>query len=113
MDCIFCRIVAREIPCDSVYETEDILAFNDITPKAPVHIILIPKRHIQTVIDFKPEDDAVVLSLMKAIKHIAHVKNLPQNGFRVVTNAGQDGGQTVHHVHFHILAGRSLSWPPG
>lgn len=112
MDCIFCRIAAREIPCDLVYETENILAFKDIAPKAPVHILLIPKRHINSVIDFKPEDEAVVAALMQAIKPIATAQKL-ENGFRVVTNVGEDGGQTVQHVHFHILGGRSLSWPPG
>lgn len=104
-DCIFCKIINKEIPGSIVYENEKVLAFNDINPQAPVHIIVIPKKHVTTIMEADREMSADIIS---AIQEIAKQQNIDKTGFRVITNCGKDAGQTVNHLHFHILAGKQL-----
>jgi histidine triad (HIT) family protein len=109
---VFSKIIRREIPADIVYEDELVLAFKDIAPQAPVHIVLIPKKPIPKLADATPEDHALMGHLLLKVKQIADEAGL-DNGFRVVINNGEDGGQTVYHLHIHILGGRPMQWPPG
>ncbi|MFN6482087.1 MULTISPECIES: histidine triad nucleotide-binding protein [unclassified Nostoc] len=109
---IFSKIISREIPADIVYEDNLTLAFKDIHPQAPVHILVIPKKPITTLADAESEDHALLGHLLLTTKRVAEVAGL-KNGYRVVINTGDDGGQTVHHLHLHILGGRQLDWPPG
>jgi histidine triad (HIT) family protein len=111
-DCLFCRIVAEEIPSTQVLSTDRVLAFRDIAPQAPVHIVVIPKAHSSDIAQLGAQDPALAGELIAAISTLAAQEGLEQ-GFRVVFNTGSDGGQTVGHVHAHVLAGRSLTWPPG
>lgn len=108
MDCLFCKIVAGEIPSHKVYEDEEILAFRDIAPMAPVHILVIPKAHIGSVDEVTAENCSVVAHIFQVIPQIAKAENL-EKGYRVVSNCGEHAGQSVHHLHFHILGGRQLS----
>ena len=108
MDCLFCKIIAREIPSTKVYEDEAVYAFRDINPQAPTHILVIPKAHLSSVNDITPENSGVVAHIFQVIPQIAAAEGLT-NGYRVVSNCGSDAGQTVHHLHFHILGGRELS----
>lgn len=112
-DCIFCKIINNEIPCNKVYEDEKVLAFHDINPAAPVHVLVVPKKHIQSVLELEGSDAAVNLDLFKAINIIAKKLEIDKDGFRVVANTGANGLQSVPHLHYHILGGRSLQWPPG
>ena len=112
MDCLFCKITAGEIPCKKVYEDDQVLAFYDVDPQAPVHFLVIPKAHIASPADITPENSAVVARIFAVIARLARELGL-EKGYRVVTNCGADGGQSVPHLHFHVLAGRSLAWPPG
>jgi histidine triad (HIT) family protein len=111
-DTIFGKIIRREIPANIVYEDDLCLAFRDVAPQAPVHILLIPKKPIVNLSTIEPEDQALLGHLMVTASKIAAQEGL-EKGYRVVTNIGEDGGQTVYHLHFHILGGRPLSWPPG
>ena len=111
-DCLFCKIVKGEIPSTKIYENEWVYAFLDIDPQAPFHAIVIPKEHIKSAAEISGENSFLVAKVFEAIAEIAKQENL-QNGFRVVNNCGEDGGQTVGHIHFHLLARRNLSWPPG
>lgn len=113
MDCLFCKIINKEIPSDIVYEDEDVLAFNDIDPKAPVHVLVIPKKHIASLNELTEADSALVMKIMLVIQKIAQDKNIAQSGYRVVNNCGEQGGQTVGHLHFHLLGGREMLWPAG
>ncbi len=108
MDCIFCKIIKGEIPSEKVYETENLVAFKDISPMAPVHILIIPKTHIGGADELNEDNAAVVSEIMLAARHIAEAFNL-DNGWRVVTNVKEDGGQTVRHLHFHLLGGKKLN----
>ncbi len=113
-DCIFCKIAQKEIPSTAVYEDDDVIAFRDIEPQAPVHILVIPKRHIGSIMDFGPGDKALAAHiLVDVVPRVAKEQGLAEKGFRVVTNIGDEGGQTVKHLHVHILGGRSMQWPPG
>jgi histidine triad (HIT) family protein len=107
-NCIFCRIVAGEIPCRKVFEDEQVLAFEDIQPMAPVHIIIIPKRHIATLMDADTEGMGDVAAMMSAARQIARAKEVDEKGFRVVINCNAEGGQVVFHLHMHLLGGRQL-----
>lgn len=109
MTCIFCKIVNREIPAKIVLETEDILAFEDINPQAPVHVVVIPKRHVEMVQDLGEDCSKI----MVAVSSVANIKGVDVSGFRTVVNSGRDAGQAVPHIHFHVLGGRGLHWPPG
>lgn len=111
-DTIFGKIIRREIPADIVYEDDMCLAFRDVAPQAPVHILLVPKQSIANIAEAAPEDHQVLGHLMLKAKQIAEQEGL-SNGYRIVTNVGKDGGQTVYHLHLHILGGRRMSWPPG
>ena len=108
MNCLFCKIVAGEIPSTKVYEDETVLAFRDIAPQAPTHILVIPKAHIGSVAEITADNSGVVTHIFEVIAQIAKAEGL-ENGYRVVSNCGADGGQTVHHLHFHILGGRKLA----
>lgn len=111
-DCLFCRIVRREIPADIVWESDDVLAFRDIAPKAPTHVLVIPKQCIRSLGDASDTDGAVLGAVMLAARDVARQEGVG-DGFRVVLNTGADGGQTVFHLHAHVLGGRALTWPPG
>jgi histidine triad (HIT) family protein len=112
LDTIFGKIIRREIPADVVYEDDLALAFRDIQPQAPTHILVIPKKAIPKLADAQPEDQALLGHLLLTAKNVAAQQGLG-NGYRVVINTGEDGGQTVYHLHLHILGGRALAWPPG
>jgi histidine triad (HIT) family protein len=112
MSCLFCRIVEGEIPSTPTFEDELVYAFADINPKAPVHILIIPREHISSMIDTDPSKRAILGHLLWAAAEIARSKGLT-NGYRVVVNTGEDGGQTVDHLHLHLLGGRQMTWPPG
>jgi histidine triad (HIT) family protein len=112
-DTLFARIIRREIPADVVYEDEDILAFRDIHPQAPVHVLFIPKKPLASLDDLTPSDDLLAGRLLRAAAEYARREGLAEDGYRVVINCRGDGGQTVYHLHLHLLAGRRLAWPPG
>jgi histidine triad (HIT) family protein len=112
-DCLFCRIIAREIPATIVYEDDRVLAFNDINPQAPTHVLVIPKRHIATLNELTPQDDQIVGEIVRRAAAIAEERGLAAGGFRTVFNTNRDAGQTVFHIHLHLLGGRPLTWPPG
>ncbi len=111
-DCLFCKIAAGEIPADIVLETDDILAFRDIDPQAPTHVLVIPRQHFDNVSDLTRDDKDLAARVLSATAEVAQLETL-ERGYRVVTNVGSDGGQSVRHVHFHVLGGRGLTWPPG
>jgi histidine triad (HIT) family protein len=112
MDCLFCKIVAGEIPSKKAYEDSDVLAFYDLSPQAPVHILLIPKVHIGGADELTAENSAVVAKIFEAAAKLAVELGL-DSGYRIVTNIGEHGGQSVRHLHFHLLGGRQMAWPPG
>lgn len=112
-DCMFCRIVDGEIPAEIIYQSESAIAFRDINPQAPTHVLIIPRRHISTMNDLNSEDKELVGSLFLAAKEIAQQEGLADDGYRVVMNCGEEAGQSVFHIHLHLLAGRVLNWPPG
>jgi len=112
-DCIFCKIINGEISTERVYEDENVVAFNDINPQSPVHILVIPKVHISSLNDIDENNSRIIGQIHLAIKKIGIEKNLDHKGYRVVNNCGKDGGQTVDHLHYHILGGREMKWPPG
>lgn len=112
MDCLFCKIACGEIPSNKVYEDEKVYAFYDIDPQAPIHFLVIPKEHIQSADCIDENNSFIVAHVFEVIAKIAKELNL-ENGYRIVTNVGEDGGQSVKHLHFHVLAKRSLAWPPG
>jgi histidine triad (HIT) family protein len=113
MDCIFCKIANGDIPAAKVYEDEKVIAFNDISPVAPIHILIIPKVHISSAMDLDKSNTDLVGHIFFAAQKIAEEMNIAQSGFRIVNNCGKDGGQTVDHIHFHLIGGRGMKWPPG
>jgi histidine triad (HIT) family protein len=112
MNCIFCKIAAGIIPCNKVYEDEHVLAFYDLDPQAPVHVLIIPKTHITSAAEITPENSSIVARIFEAAAIIADKLAL-KDGFRIVSNSGPAGGQSVPHLHFHLLGGRDMTWPPG
>jgi histidine triad (HIT) family protein len=112
-DCLFCRIIAREIPGKIVHEDDTLVAFADINPQAPLHVLIVPRRHIATINDLQPEDDALVGSMFRAAASLATQHGHAERGYRTVFNCNREAGQTVFHIHLHLLAGRALGWPPG
>ena len=112
-ECIFCKIVAGEIPANKVYDDEQVLAFNDINPQAPTHVLVIPKRHIESLATVIAEDSQLLGHLVTTASGLARDLGLAERGYRVVFNVGQDGGMAVYHLHAHILGGRRMAWPPG
>ena len=111
--CLFCKIIKKKIPATLAYEDNDVLAFHDINPQAPKHILVIPKKHIESLNTLAPEDSAVVAKIYQVIPQIARKEGIAESGYRVVVNTNRDAGQAVPHLHFHILGGRSMNWPPG
>lgn len=111
-DCVFCKIVDKEIPSNVVYEDDRILCFHDLDPQAPVHVLIIPKKHIASLDDVQAEDQELLGYILTKVKEIAAELRL-ENGYRLVNNCGEDGFQTVKHLHFHLLGKRKLTWPPG
>jgi len=112
MDCLFCKIVNGDIPTNKIYEDDKVLAFYDVAPQAPVHFLVIPKEHIACADDVNEANSEIISYIFVKIAQIAKDLGL-NNGYRIVNNCKEDGGQTVNHLHFHVLGGRSLSWPPG
>ena len=112
-DCLFCRIVAGQIPATIVYQNDDVVAFKDITPQAPAHVLIVPRRHISTLNDLVPGDDALVGEMVRTAATIAGELGHADRGYRTVFNCNADAGQTVFHIHMHLLGGRSMTWPPG
>lgn len=113
MDCVFCKIINKDIPSDIIYEDEDVIAFNDLDPQAPIHFLVIPKKHIQSIAELNGSDYDLVGKIFKVIKKLAEDKELSEEGYRVVSNVGEKAGQSVPHLHFHVLGGRGFKWPPG
>lgn len=112
-DCIFCKIANGEIPSEKVFESANVLAFKDINPEAPVHVIIIPRRHISSVNDIEDQDVNIIGDIFLAAKEIARRQGIADEGYRIVTNCGEKAGQSVKHLHYHLLGGRDLKWPPG
>ncbi len=112
-DCLFCKMVSGEIPPDIVYEDDEVLAFNDINPQAPTHVLIIPKKHIATLNEASDEDTQVLGRLNIVAAQLANKLGFAEDGYRVVMNCNADGGQAVYHIHLHLLGGRSMAWPPG
>lgn len=112
-DCLFCKIIAGEMPAKKVYENECLIAIEDINPQSPVHLLIIPKKHISTPFDISEADKELVGSVFLTANKLAEERNIVESGFRVVINCNKGAGQTVFHIHFHLLGGRSMQWPPG
>jgi histidine triad (HIT) family protein len=112
-NCLFCKIINKEIPADIVFENDEVLAFKDINPQAPTHILIIPKKHIATTNDIDNNDKNLMGELIITAKNIAKDMGFAENGYRLNINCGNDGGQEVGHIHLHLLAGRQMTWPPG
>jgi histidine triad (HIT) family protein len=112
-DCLFCGIVDGKIKANIVHQSERIVAFKDITPKAPVHILIIPRKHVASVLDIDVDDAALIGEIFQVARRLAREHGIADSGFRVVVNSGADAGQTVFHLHYHLLGGRQMGWPPG
>jgi histidine triad (HIT) family protein len=112
-DCLFCKIIKREIPASIVYEDDHVLAFNDINPQGPTHVLVVPNRHIASLNDLAAGDDQIVGEVVRRAAAIAKERGISVGGFRIVFNTNRDAGQTVFHIHLHLIGGRSLAWPPG
>ena len=112
-NCLFCKILDGDIPADIVYESETAIAFRDINPQAPTHVLIIPRKHIATINDIAEEDQALIGSLYSAAREIAAAEGIAEEGYRAVMNCNEGAGQTVFHIHLHLLGGRALAWPPG
>ena len=113
MECLFCKIIEREIPSEIIYEDERVLAFSDISPKAPIHKLIIPRKHIATINDIEDADSTLIGEMVQAARKIAIELNIAEDGYRLVFNVNKGAGQEVFHIHLHLLAGRPLIWPPG
>ncbi len=111
-ECLFCKIIDRQIPASIVYEDDQVLAFNDITPHGPTHVLIIPKQHIDSLNDLTPQDDDLVGAMVRRAAAIAAERGIDASGYRTIFNTNRDAGQTVFHIHLHLIGGRSLSWPP-
>lgn len=112
-DCLFCKMVSGEIKPDVLYENDDVLAFRDINPQAPVHILIIPKRHVSTLNDLEERDAGMIGKLFLAAKNVAAQEGIDEAGYRTLINCNEQGGQVVFHIHLHLLGGRRMGWPPG
>ena len=113
MSYLFCKIAAGQIPADTVFENDKVLAFRDINPAAPTHILVIPKKHIATMNDATADDKSLLGEMMLVARNIANREGVCENGYRLALNTNRHGGQSVYHIHLHLLAGRQMSWPPG
>ena len=112
-DCLFCKILAGDIPADVVLETEGTLAFRDINPTAPTHVLVIPRVHVENAMEVKGEHGAVLAEMLDAARQVAEAEGIAERGYRLVFNVGEDSGNTVPHLHLHVIGGRGMSWPPG
>jgi len=112
-ECLFCKIASGEIPAKVVYKDEQVIAFEDIKPQAPVHIIIIPRTHIETIADMDTDNSRDLVDIFEVSKRIATDKNILEKGYRLVINCREDGGQEIYHMHIHLLGGRKIAWPPG
>ncbi|MFZ7103418.1 MAG: histidine triad nucleotide-binding protein [Peptococcaceae bacterium] len=112
-ECIFCKIVNKEIPTQIVYEDDTVIAFNDIAPQAPVHVLVIPKKHVADITSLEETELPLLAHIFKILRQIAKEKGIEDEGYRIVNNCKDYGGQTVGHLHFHLLGGRQMQWPPG
>jgi histidine triad (HIT) family protein len=112
-DCLFCRIAGGDVEADVVHSSDNVLAFRDVNPQAPVHILIIPKEHIESARVLRDKHADVLAEMFTAAAHLAKANDVDRSGWRVVTNVGPDAGQSVHHLHFHLLGGRPMEWPPG
>lgn len=112
-DCLFCRIVSKEQEAEIVHASDNVVAFRDINPQAPTHILIIPKEHIESAKTVKDDDADVLAEILQVAAHLAKADEVDRTGWRLVTNVGPNAGQSVHHLHFHLLGGRPMSWPPG
>ena len=112
-DCLFCKIAAGKMDTDFIYQDEQVVVFEDINPKAPVHLLIVPKKHISDLNSLETEDSELIGHVYQIAKQMAAEYDIAESGYRLVSNCGDDGGQTVYHIHFHLLGGRKLQWPPG
>jgi histidine triad (HIT) family protein len=112
-DCLFCKVIAREIPGQIVFEDAELVVFKDINPQAPLHVLIVPRKHIATLNDLTPDDDALVGSMLRRAAALANEHGYGDRGYRTVFNCNREAGQSVFHIHLHVLAGRALTWPPG
>ncbi|MGM0547992.1 MAG: histidine triad nucleotide-binding protein [Bacillota bacterium] len=112
-DCLFCKIIAGKMETEFIYQDEELVVFKDISPQAPVHLLIVPKKHIANLNQLNKRDNNLIGQIYQVAKKMAAKYDINQSGYRVVSNCGQDGGQTVNHIHFHLLGGRELQWPPG
>lgn len=112
-DCLFCKIVSGEMDTDFVYSDDKVVAFEDINPQAPVHLLIVPKNHIEDLNQLEEIDGDLIAHIYQVAKKLAAEKDIAESGYRIVSNCGDDGGQTVYHIHFHLLGGRAMQWPPG
>ncbi len=113
IDCLFCKIINKEINSDILFEDDDVLAFKDINPQAPIHFLIVPKKHISTINDLQQEDEALTGKIILTAQSLVKQENIDENGYRLVFNCNSDGGQEVYHIHLHLLGGRRMQWPPG
>lgn len=113
MDCIFCKIITGEIGAKIIHQDEKVIAFEDISPQAPIHLLIVPKKHIPTILDLEDEDKELIGHIYLIAKELAIKNNIDTTGFRLVANCNEDAGQAVFHIHFHLLGGRKMDWPPG
>ncbi|WP_115712121.1 histidine triad nucleotide-binding protein [Legionella sainthelensi] len=113
MNCLFCKIAQGAIPASVVFEDDEIMAFRDLNPQAPKHVLIIPKQHISTLNDASDEHQTLLGKMMLGAKKVAHAEGISDSGYRLVLNINSDGGQTVYHIHLHLLGGRHMTWPPG
>jgi histidine triad (HIT) family protein len=113
VDCLFCRIAQGELEADVVHSSDHVVAFRDINPQAPVHILIVPKEHIESARALKDRNAGMLVEIVQTAAHLARAEKVDQSGWRLVTNVGPDAGQSVHHLHFHLLGGRKMAWPPG
>lgn len=112
-NCLFCKIDQGEIPAEKVYDGDEVFAIQDINPKAPVHLLIIPKAHFSTLLEIQEKDYLLIGSIFGVANHLARERKLDQSGFRIVANCGAEAGQSVFHIHYHLLGGRAMQWPPG
>ena len=112
-DCLFCKIVTGDIPAEKVFENDHVIGFQDLNPQAPTHVLVIPKKHVSTINDLQDEDKALVGEMYMAARQIAADQGLAEKGYRTVMNCNEEAGQTVFHIHLHLLGGRRMQWPPG
>ncbi|HHV71168.1 MAG TPA: histidine triad nucleotide-binding protein [Clostridia bacterium] len=112
-DCIFCKIATKQVPAELVYEDDLVVVFRDLAPQAPVHLLIVPKKHIPTLQHLSTEDNEIITNIFSIIPKLAEEFQVERSGYRLVANCGKEGGQSVFHIHFHFLAGRQMNWPPG